>query len=153
MTDFISTLADRTGIEPGLAQSGLGALLSMLQERIPHQTFTSVYSSIPNAKGLLNGFQSKSESALPGVGRDFAEQPSGAYGGKPRTATRLVRWFSAAGFSVDTLRVFLPAVFELLRERVSPDVMQQIEGGLPDVTSIFEGPDPRGLMDKFKTMF
>jgi hypothetical protein len=48
--------------------------------------------------------------------------------------------------------VFLPAVFGLLRERVSPEVMQQIEGGIPDLASILEGPDPRGLMDKFKDM-
>jgi hypothetical protein len=125
----------------------------MLQERIPPQSFSSVSSSIPNAGGLLTRFHTKNESTLPGIGRDFAELHGGVYAGKARTATGLVRWFSVAGFSIDTLRVFLPAVFELLRERVSPDVMRQIEGSLPDLTSIFEGPEPRGLMDKFKDMF
>ncbi|MDH3251911.1 MAG: DUF2780 domain-containing protein [Ignavibacteria bacterium] len=147
VTDFVSVLTAKTGIDPGITQNGVGALLSMLQENISPRSFVTVSSIIPNAEGLLTGFLSQANSTNDGI----TSQP--LPGGKTQTAMGLVSRFSRAGFSIDTLRVFLPAALSLLRERVSPEVMKQIEVGLPGMTSVLGGPDPRGLMDKFKDMF
>ena len=58
MAEFISDLAAKAGIDAGMAQKGVGALLSTLQKYIPSEAYTKVAAVIPNAGGIVSAFQS-----------------------------------------------------------------------------------------------
>lgn len=155
MADFISDLAAKAGIDAGMAQKGVGALLSTLQKYIPSEAYTKVAAVIPNAGGIVSAFQSAPAAPQAG-GLDLASIAGGFLGGKSEAATTLVSQFSKAGFSIDSAKAFLPVILGFLKSKVSPDTMKQIEGALPGLSNLLsglEGGEAGGLLGKVKKMF
>lgn len=154
MADLISEIAAKAGIDAGMAQKGVGALLSTLQKHVPPDAYAKVASAVPNAGSILSSFQS-APSATQGLGgglAGLAGMAGGLLGGKSEAATMLVSQFSKAGFSLDAVKSFLPVAFGLIKDKLPPDTLKQIEGAIPGLSSLAGG-EGGGIMDKIKKLF
>ena len=49
MSEFLSDLADKSGIRPDQPKKGLGALLNVLKDKLPADVFARVQSAVPGA--------------------------------------------------------------------------------------------------------
>lgn len=150
MPDFISELANKAGIDNGLAQKGMGALLSALQKNVPADTFSKISSAIPGAGGLLSAFQtaggSTQQSSTPGLGG----LATILIGGQSEAVTHLLSGFSKAGFTQDTVKAFIPAALNFLKSSVPPETMKQIENSLPGLNNLFGSANVGGFLGKLK---
>jgi uncharacterized protein (DUF2267 family) len=154
MADFISDLASKAGVDPAMAQKGVGALLTTLQKYIPADTYSKVASAIPNASSILSSFQSAPAAQSSGGMSGLAGMAGGLLGGKSEAASTLISQFSKAGFSMDSVKSFLPAALGLLKDKISPDTMKAVEGALPGLSTFMgEATVGGGLLDKIKKMF
>lgn len=148
MSDFLSTLASQAGIDTGMAQKGVGALLATLQQHVPAEAFSKVSAAIPNASGILSGFQSGStatkDSGLGGIAGIAGKM----LGGDAAVASTLVSQFSKAGFSADAMKAFLPVVLGLLKDKLPPEVMKLVGSVAPGAGDASAGPDILGSLKK-----
>jgi len=152
MSDFISTLASKAGINADMAEKGVGALLATLQKNVPAESFSKVSAAIPNATNLLSAFQSSSSVDSGGVST-LTNLAGGLLGGKAEAASSVISQFSKAGFSLDSAKAFIPVVLNLLKDKLSPEIMKQIEGGVPGLSSVLGGGDTGGILGNIKKMF
>jgi hypothetical protein len=152
MNEFITTLAEKAGLDNLTAEKGLGALLTAIQGNVPNDTFTKISAAIPDAGGILSSFQ-KIEKA-PSDGASLLDLAGGILGKNTGALGGLVSQFSKAGFSVDTVKAFIPVVLTLLKDRLSPDLMKQIDSALPGV-STFMTPEKASLnpLEALKKLF
>ncbi len=153
MADFIGDIAAKAGIDTSMAQKGVGALLSTLQQHVPADLYSKVSGAIPNAGNLLSTFQSAPASAKgTGLG-DLTGLAGSLLGGKSEVASTLVSQFSKAGFSLDTAKTFLPLVLTFLQSKLSPDTMKQVETAIPGLSNLPGGADAGGLLGNVKKFF
>ena len=153
MADFIADIAAKAGIDAGLAKNGVGALLASLQDKLPADTFSKISSAVPNASGLVSAFQS-----LPGSGQQTASSSisglvGNLLGGQSEGITNLVTQFSKAGFTLDSTKAFVPVVIGLLKDKLPPETIKQVEGAVPGLSSLLSDTDAGGLLGKIKNMF
>ena len=153
MADFISDLAAKAGIDTSLAQKGLGAILTTLQKHVPSDVYSKVSGAIPNAGNLLSAFQSAPAAPKSAGLGDLANLVGGLLGGKSEAASTLLSQFAKAGFSIDTAKTFLPVLFSVLKERLPPETMKQVENTIPGLSNLLGGTDTTGLFGKVKKLF
>ncbi len=154
MSDFISTLASKAGLDTGTAEKGLGALLSTLQQHIPGDAFSQVSSAIPNAGGILSTFQKAAAPAQDSPLGGLMGMAGTLFGSSSPAASTLMTQFSKAGFSMDTVKTFLPVALQLLKDKLSPETMKLVEGAVPGISSLLGNTDiASGVLGKLKNMF
>ena len=91
MSDMITTLATRTGIDPETARKGLGAMLSFAKGQLPPDAFGKVQSAVPGSEEMISSFESSGESSSPGLlgtVAGLAGKLLGGQGGQGRTSSR-----------------------------------------------------------------
>jgi hypothetical protein len=100
MADFNSSLASQAGIDSGLAEKGVGALLPTLQKHTAGNIYSDVAAVIPNAGNLLSIFNKV-------AGGSQAMEPAGGLagmlggmlgGGKSDALSMLIGQFSKSRF-------------------------------------------------------
>ena len=153
MADLLSDLAAKAGIDAGMAQKGVGAVLATLQKQIPADVYSKVAAVIPNAGNILSTFQSAPAPAQGGGLSGLAGLAGGLLGGKSEAASMMISQFSKAGFSMDTAKAFLPVLLGFLQTKLSPETMKQIEGAIPGLTNLLGGADAGGMFGKIKKLF
>lgn len=153
MSDFISTLASQAGIDTATAEKGAGALLSSLKGNLSSDVFTQVATAVPNANTLLTGFESLKGSPNTGGLSALAGMGSALFGGQSQGATSLLNNFSTAGFSADTLKMFIPVILGLLKSKLSPEIMTKVESSIPGISSLAGNSLASGLLSKAKSIF
>jgi len=67
MADFLTELASKAGLEGNEAHHGVGALLSMLKERLDPAAFAHLQNAIPNSGQMLSRFKDKMQMTGGGV--------------------------------------------------------------------------------------
>jgi uncharacterized protein (DUF2267 family) len=129
VSDFISELANKSGINMDMARKGLGAILAFFKEKLPADTFAKVSAAVPGVEGLMADASAAPEApAEGGVMHALAGWAGKLFGGgAPAALTKL----TSLGFSADQIKSFVPNVLAFLKGRLPPEVMNQISGMLP----------------------
>jgi uncharacterized protein (DUF2267 family) len=130
VSDFISELASKSGINLDMARKGLGAILAFFKEKLPADTFAKVTSAVPGAEALMTEAESAPEAhAEGGVMHAISEWAGKLFGGGGASAA--LSKLTSLGFSADQIKSFLPKVLAFLKGRLPPEAMKQISGLLP----------------------
>jgi hypothetical protein len=129
VSDFISELANRSGIKVDMARKGLGALLAYFKEKLPADTFAKVNAAVPGPEALMADAEGAPEAhAEGGVMHTLTEWAGKLFGGgAPAALARL----NSLGFSADQVKSFLPNVLGFLRGKLPPEAMKQVSDLLP----------------------
>jgi hypothetical protein len=130
MADLISDLAAKAGISPDMAKKGVGAVLTVLKDKLPANSFSQVQSAVPDASNLMAAAQAPQETPGGGILGAVGDVVSKLVGGG---AGELTSRFTQLGFSADQLKRFLPVVMEFLKGKLPPDVVKQAGALLPGV--------------------
>jgi len=137
MTDLVSRIAQKAHLDNSTVQQGLGALLSTIQKQVPGDTFAKISEAIPETVGLLSTFQQRTSQSNEGGG--VLNLAGGLLGKDAGALGTLISQFSSAGFSVETAKSFIPIALSALKDRISPETMQQVDAALPGVSSLLAG--------------
>jgi uncharacterized protein (DUF2267 family) len=135
MASFLEELADKAGLRSDQAHQGIGALLTMLKDRLDPEAFSRLQQSIPNASEVLARCQSQAQEAKGGL-LDALKGMSGklSSGNNQDVVAALHSHFGNFGLSPDHLKSLLPALGEMLASRLPPDVMDQIHAHVPGLS-------------------
>jgi hypothetical protein len=137
MSDIISSLSSRTGIDPDQIRKGLGSVLKMLQDQLPPEQFSKVHGAVPEAHAMMA--DSESEAKDPEAGGMLQAVTSLAgklFGNRGEAATDLFTRLGQHGFSADQLKAFLPHVLDLLKDKLPPEALAKIEGLVPGLSEV-----------------
>jgi hypothetical protein len=131
MPEFLTDLADKTGLEDDQAHHGIGALLAMLKTRLDSGAFARLKESIPNSDAMLSAFESKMTKE--GGFLDAVKGMAGALlgRGQPEAGTAVQSHLAGAGISSEQLKRFLPQLHAMLADKLPPHVMDQIRQHVP----------------------
>jgi hypothetical protein len=132
MADFLSELASSVGLEDEQAHHGVGALLTLLKNKMDPEAFAHLKKSIPNSEEMLSASEDQAECGGPTegglmeqmknmAGKVFAKQGSG----------ETQAHFAKAGLSADQLKDLLPKLHDMLAGKVPPHVLDQIKQHIP----------------------
>jgi hypothetical protein len=130
VSDFISELANKSGINLDMARKGLGAILAFFKEKLPADTFAKVNAAVPGAEGLMAEAAAAPEAqAEGGVLHAITEWAGKLFGGGGAAAA--MAKLTALGFSAEQVKSFVPKVLAFLQGKLPPEAMKQISGLLP----------------------
>jgi len=153
MADLISEVAAKAGIDSGLAQKGMGALLASLQDKLPAGAFSKVSSAVPNAASLVSAFQTSSGSSQQGASPSLGGLVGNLLGGQAESISNIISQFSKAGFTLDSAKAFIPVAIGLLKDKLPPETIKQVENAVPGLSSLLSDKDAGGLLGKVKNLF
>jgi Protein of unknown function VcgC/VcgE (DUF2780) len=132
MADFLSELASKTGIGSDQAHQGVGALLSMLKERLDPETFEQLKQSIPGSDRMLSTIEEKfAGGGLMNAVKAVAARFGGGDGQNDRFAA-IEGQLAGIGLTSDRLKSLLPQLHDMVRDKLPPDVVQQIQEHFPE---------------------
>jgi uncharacterized protein (DUF2267 family) len=132
MASFLEDLAARAGLQSDQAHQGVGALLTLLKNRLDPEAFAQLQKSIPNASEVLAKCQSMAPEMKGGVLEAMKDVAGKLFGGNASDAEAAVNpHFGNFGLSPDHLKMLLPAMSQMLANKLPPDVMNQIRKHLP----------------------
>jgi hypothetical protein len=131
MSEFLSDLAAKSGIDPDQAKKGLGALLSVLKDKLPADLFAKVQSAIPGGEGLTSAAEAGAEPStgkgILGAVSDLAGKLFHGGGGVAAALAKL----QGLGLSPEQGQSFLHNVMEFLQNKLPPDVMKKVSALIP----------------------
>jgi uncharacterized protein (DUF2267 family) len=152
MADFVETLALKTGVKREQAQKGLDALIMTLRERLPDETFSTIAAIIPAARMdpamAVEAFRNQLDfwgSSLPAMNQK-------AQVAVHTPLTNILQRLTRSGFSMQEANEFLPAMFQLLKRNLPPDIMRQIDRSIPGLSNLTALQSP-GLLQRLKNLF
>jgi hypothetical protein len=129
MTDIVSELANRCGINAASVQKALGVVLQFLKSKLPAESFAKLSAAIPGADDMMAAAAQVEEPKSAGM----LEAVKGAVGkifGSGGTDAALAK-LGALGLSADQMQTVLQHVLEFLKGKLPDNVMNQISGMLP----------------------
>ena len=150
MNELITNLARKAGIDGITARKGLGALLSTIQKSVPPDVFSRLCKEIPDAGGTLSSFQNAVKPSSDGGG--LLDLAGGLLGKDAGALGTLISKFSQAGFSVEGAKSFIPIALSVLKDEVSPDLVQHIDAALPGVSTLLSG-EQTGQTNPIRKLF
>ncbi len=154
MNDFLSMIAGKAGLDESTAEKGVGALLSSLKDNVPADTFSGVKDLIPDAGNVMNKFQNLPQTEDNSGGLSgLMGMASGLLGGKSEQIGNMVSLFSKAGFSLDMVKQFLPAVFDYIKTNGSESLVQNITKAIPELSSFLGDSDDGSILGKISKFF
>ena len=136
MSDLVNQLTAHTGLSPELVQKGLGALLSFLKKELGEENFAKLETSIPGARRSRpnTSRHRKAGKAPPHQGGLF-EMVAGLagklLGGKAGEGVDLLSTLSKLGFKPEQIESFLPKAIELIKNHLSPELIQKLVAAMP----------------------
>ncbi len=146
MADFFADLASKAGVDQDTAQRGVGAVLGTVQKYLPTETFSKLFSAIPNAAGAMTKAETRTpETPSSGFMSGLAGVAGNVLGGGTEAISTLASQFSRAGISTTTVMSFVPAVMDFLRTRVSSDVVKELLERVPGLSQLAGGEPEPGL--------
>src|SRR5262245_61957465 len=130
MTDFINSLASKSGVSPDQATKGMGAVLALLKDKLPADAYDKVAGAVPNADSMTAAAEEATRSAGGGILETVKGMAGKLFGGGGGAAA-LLGSLSQLGFSADQVQSFLANVLGFLKGKLPDNVVQQISGLIP----------------------
>jgi hypothetical protein len=131
MADFLTELASKAGLEGDEAHHGVGALLSMLKERLDPAAFAHLQNAIPNSGQMLSRFEDKMQMTGGSVLAAVKSVAGKVLGAGQDSAAVLESHFERVGLTPDQLKGLLPKLHGMLADKLPPQVLDQIRKHVP----------------------
>lgn len=151
MASFLDILAQKAGVKPEQAKKGFEALLHAIQNRLPHETFASIAGLIPEVRetSSVSSEEFRDQLDIWGSGLNDAE----SRGARVKTAplTQVIQGLAHAGFGTREAQTFLPVAFQLMKKHLPPEIMRQIDRGIPGLSNLAP-PNAGRLIDRLKNL-
>src|SRR4051794_7029669 len=109
MTDLVTILATKTGIDPGTIRKGLGALLQFVKGHLGPEAFSKVQATLPGAEEMTAAYESEKGSGG-GLFGALAGLAGNLMGGQAGEGAKLMGMLSQAGLDPQQVQAFLPSV-------------------------------------------
>jgi hypothetical protein len=136
MPEDIQALAAQTGLDLGMVQKGLGAILSFLQGKLGDDAAASMMNAIPDAGGLLEAFQSAGSESSGGLLGSLASAAGKLLGGQASDVSDLLQKRTGLGLSMEPIQAFLPKALEFIRKYLPPELLGRILEQLPNIPGV-----------------
>jgi hypothetical protein len=132
MSNFLTDLAEKSGLEADQAHQGVGSLLALLKDRLDPAAFAHLKNAIPNCDDLLSAIQTKMQSTSGGV-LDAVKSMAGKLfaGADQGTATAVDPDSESSGLTPEHVKSLLPSLHEMLASKLPPEVINQIREHVP----------------------
>jgi hypothetical protein len=131
MADFLTELASKAGLEGDETHHGVGALLSVLKERLDPAAFAHLQNAIPNSGQMLSRLEDKMQMAGGGVLSAVKSVAGKVLGAGQDSAAVLESHFDKVGLTPDQLKGLLPKLHGMLANNLPPQVLDQIRKHIP----------------------
>jgi hypothetical protein len=112
MEDLIARVSAAAGIEPGVAQQAVAAILNFLRKEGPESQVSSLLAQLPGAEEVANS----------------ADEP--AFGGLMGLASQLM----GLGLGMGELQTAGKEIFDYVREKAGDDKIQEIASAIPGLS-------------------
>jgi uncharacterized protein (DUF2267 family) len=140
MSELITALQGRTGLDSDAVSKGLGALLNFLKEKLPPELFEKVEGALPQVQETIASFLSSDQAS--GLLSKVGELVGGLLGSKAGDLPELFEMLSKSGLSLDQAKAFIPAAIEVLKEKLPDGLLDQIIERLPGLGQAISGAKP-----------
>ena len=127
MSDIITALSTKTGIDEGLVRKGLGAVLTFLQKNLPGDAFGNLRAALPGASDMLSAYEPEPEGANSGFRGMVSSLAAKLCGGAGSGGAHLLADLSRLGLSADQIEKFLPQALESLKAYLPAELIEQIK--------------------------
>jgi hypothetical protein len=141
MSNVVATLSSQTGIGSDQVRRGLGALLSFLKAHLGDETFSRIRAAVPQVGEIVDAHEaSEAPSAGGGLIAAVTEFASKFLGTEGLDVSKLLASLSAAGFSVEQVRTFIPKALEYLEAHLPPELIDRIKASVLGGSATAEAP-------------
>jgi hypothetical protein len=131
MSDFLTEIASKAGLDSEQAHQGVGVLLTTLKNRLDPAAFSHIRGAIPDSEDMLSAIETKMQAGTGGL-LDVVKNITGKLvGGKQDARASLESTFASVGLSPEHLKSLLPQLHEMLANKLPPHVMDQIKEHVP----------------------
>lgn len=123
MQDLIARIVAKTGLAPDQAEKGLGIMLSLIKSQGHQARMAEFFAKLPGAEALadLHGG---------GGGGLLAKLGGGAMGGPLMAVAKL----SAAGISMDHIKILGAEMLDHAKAKAGDDLVRQVASAIPGVS-------------------
>jgi hypothetical protein len=123
MDELIKQLTARIGIDSATANQAVAAVMSLLKKEGGAELFGKIAAAIPGANAAAD---STPDPTTMGGGAGLFGSVMGMLGGSTGKGLALAGALKALGIEEDKLPEFASTVVNFIKERVGPDVVQQV---------------------------
>jgi hypothetical protein len=151
MASFLSTLTQKSSLEPERARKGLEVLLKTLHSRISEDSFRSITSRIPDIADIVPADPTVARDQLDIWNSALGPEKSEAHRSSQSPLTELLTQLARGGFSRNEAQAFLPVAFQMLKKQLPPGLMMQVEKGIPGLSNLTTSAPP-SIFERLKNL-
>jgi hypothetical protein len=137
MQEVIDTIADKSGIERGKAETIVGLILGFIKREGPQGPVAKLFAAFPDADGIVAQAAQQTQS-----GGGFGSLVGGLgsmLGGRAGDALTLVSQLSATGVPMSQIETAAQLLLKAARDQAGPAVVSEILGSLPALSKLNAG--------------
>jgi hypothetical protein len=123
MDELIKQLTARIGVDSGTANQAVASVMSLLKKEGGDELFAKIAAAIPGANAAAD---STPDPTTMGGGGGLLGSVMGMLGGSAGKGVALAAALKALGIGEDKLPEFASTVINFIKEKVGPDVVQQV---------------------------
>ena len=130
MQDLIAKIVAQLGIDEGLAQNAVGAVLSVLKQHAEQSDMSALLAAMPGAQDLLAGFEAEEGGSggggglLGGLAGALGGSMGGALGGSLGTLLK-------SGLDQDELKQLVPMLHDYAKEQAGDELVGRVVAAVP----------------------
>lgn len=128
MDELIATIAQRFGIDPGMARTIVGKLLELARDRLGGGAGSELLARIPGADGAVDSAQGASGG---GGLMGMASKLGSVFGGSGGAAAGLTATAKESGLDMGQLGELAGMLVDYAGDKAGPDTAAQLRGALP----------------------
>lgn len=138
MDDLIQQLIAKLGIDASVAKTATDKAMAFVKENAGGELFDKIGGAVPGANeaAAAGAAAEGDQEASGGVLGSLAGMASGLLGGSAGSAVELGSSLSSAGLDVSQIGDFASTIVEYLKEKVGPDVVDQMLEKVPPLKSL-----------------
>jgi hypothetical protein len=136
MTDIVTSLSSRTGIDGETVRKGLGALLTFLQKNLPSDLFGKLQAALPGAPEMLSAYERDQGGTGSGLLGMVSALAGNLFGGNAGNGAHLLLDLSRVGLSAEQIEAFLPQAFQHLEEYLPAELLGRVKAALPTLATL-----------------
>jgi hypothetical protein len=137
MQQIIDTIADKSGIERGKAETIVGLILGFIKREGPPGAVTKLFAAFSDADGIAAQAAQQTQS-----GGGFGSLVGGLgsmLGGKAGDALTLASQLVATGVPMSQIETAAQLLLKAARDEAGPNVVSEILGSLPALSKLNAG--------------
>ncbi len=135
MSDFLSLVTEKLGVDAGTAQAATGGLMSALKDKLPSGDFSELTSKIPDLAGLAEaGAESSSGGGLLGGLTGAASSLMGGGSG----AGGLLGTLVGSGLDAGKVGPFIQTFIGFVKDKAGDGLVDKLKSSLPDLGKLLD---------------